>query len=71
MGLKIMSVSYNYKNNGKDFEKEMDLKTNDINKRDNESDVIQLFTAQFKEGDNFLKQLQSHLLNKFNKQQQG
>ena len=41
----------------------MDLKTNDIIKKDNESDVIQLFTAQFKESDNFFKHIQSLLSN--------
>jgi len=66
-----MTASFTYKDNtGKDFEKEMDLKTTDISRKDNESDVIQLFTSQFKEDDNFLKQLQSLLSNVYYQQRQ-
>ncbi len=63
MGLKILTVSFTYKDyTRKDVdEKEMDLKTSDTDKKENENDIIQLFTAQFKESDNFFKHIQSQI----------
>lgn len=67
MGLKIMAV-----HTRKDVDKkEMDLKTTDINKKENENDVIQLFTAHFKESDNFFKHIQSQISDAAHYKQQG